>query len=98
MAEAAGGDVAQPVQVLHDKRIAEPELRHVAGAIGLAELGEALGAEDRDQRVARQHPQDHEDDERDAEHGQRAEGQATNNVVEHGDRLAAAASSGQGFR
>ena len=43
-AETAGHDVAEPAQILHDQRVAEPELSHVAGAIGLAELGEALRA------------------------------------------------------
>ena len=33
MAEAAGQDVADPAQVLHDQRIAQAKLRHVAGAL-----------------------------------------------------------------
>ena len=51
-----------------------PSSRHVAGALGLAELGEAFRAEDRDQRIAGQDAQHDEHDDRNADHRQRPEG------------------------
>ena len=76
-------DVAEPAEILHDQRVAEPELRHVAGAIGLAELGKALGSEDRDERIAGQDAQHHEHDDRHADNGQRPERQPTDDIGVH---------------
>src|SRR6266481_2523334 len=74
MPEAAARDIPDPAQVLHDQRVAQTELRHITGALSFAELGVALRAEDRHERVARQNPQHEEDDDRNADHGERAEG------------------------
>ena len=60
-----------------------PSSRHVAGALLLGELGEALRPEDRDQRIAGQDAHDHEDHDRHADHGQRAERQPAGDVAIH---------------
>ena len=58
------------------QRVAQPELRHVAGALLVGQPGEAIRAEDRNQRIAGQHAHDDEDEDGNAEHGQRTQGQA----------------------
>jgi hypothetical protein len=45
-----------------------PKLGHVARAFLVGELGEALGPEDRDQRIAGQDSHDDEDHDRHADH------------------------------
>ena len=77
-------DVADPAEVLHHQRIAQAELRHVAGARLGRELGEAFRAEDGDQRVARQDAQHEEHDDGNAEHRDRTEGETTQDVAVHG--------------
>src|SRR5207248_11236930 len=94
-AEIAAHDVAEPMEILHDERIAETEIGHVAGALDLGEFGEALGAKNRDKRVARQDPQDGEDDDRDPEHRQPAEHQPPHDIAVHEGRLRVAAGGGQ---
>ena len=96
-AEVAAHDVAEPMEVLHDEWIAETEIGHVAGALGLGQLGEALGAKNRDKRIPRQDPQDGEDNDRDAEDRQPAEYQPPHDIAVHGGRLRVAARAGQGF-
>ena len=86
-AEIAAGDVSDPGEILHHERVAQPELRHVVGALRFAELGKAFRAEDGDQRIAGQDAQDHEDDDRDADHRQRAEGQSADDVAVHQQAL-----------
>jgi len=66
-AETAGGGVAHPVPVLHDRRIAQPELNHAAGPFGGTDFDIALRPEQRDQRIARQYSHHHEDDDGHAE-------------------------------
>ena len=75
------------MEVLHDEWIAETEIGHVAGALGLGQLGEALGAKNRDKRIPRQDPQDGEDNDRDAEDRQPAEYQPPHDIAVHGGRL-----------
>ena len=74
-----------PIQrkVLHHQRIAQTKLRHVAGARLGRELGEALGAEDRDQRIARQDAQHEEHDDGNAEYRDRTEGETTQDIAVH---------------
>jgi len=67
LAEPPGRDVAEPAHVLHGQRIAEPEIRHDADAVRGAHLRVPLDAQDGDERVAGQDPEDHEHAERDAE-------------------------------
>src|SRR5436305_1818894 len=86
------------MEVLHDERIAETEIGHVAGALDVRELGEAFGAKNRDERVARQDPQDGENDDRDAEDRQPTEYQPPHDIAVHGGRLRVAARAGQGSR
>ena len=74
MAEIAANDVPHPAEVLHHQRVAQPKLRHIAGAVRRAQFGEPLHAEDGNKRVARQDAQDHEDQHRDGEDGHHAEG------------------------
>ena len=76
-----------PAQVLHHSGIAQAELRHVAGALFLGELGQALRAEDRDQWIAGQDAHHHEDDDRYADHGKRAERKPARNVAVQGASL-----------
>ncbi len=71
------------MQVLHRQRVAQAEVSHVARALGLADPGEALGAEDRHQRIARQDTQHDEDDDRDADHRNHPEGEPTDDVAVH---------------
>ena len=82
-AEIAARDVLHPAPVLQPQRIAEAERGHVVGALGLAELGEALRPEDGDQRIAGQDAHHHEHDDRDADDRQRTKDQTTQDVAEH---------------
>ncbi len=83
-AEIAAQDILHPGQVLHPERVAQTELRHVVGAILVAELGEAFRPEDRDQRIAGQDAHHHEDHDRDGHDRQRPEAQAPGDVAIHG--------------
>ena len=82
--EVTPGNVLDPMQILHEKWIAQPELRHIMCSLRLAELGEALGAEDGNQRVSREDPQHDEHDDRYACDGQRTKGETTDNIAVHG--------------
>ena len=79
----AAQDVLHPVQVLHPQRVAQAEVSHVVRALVLGELGEALGAEDRDQRIAGQDTHHDEDHDRDADHRNHPEGEPTDDVAVH---------------
>src|SRR5215471_8937865 len=83
MAEATAQYVADPAQILHDQRVAQAKLRHVAGALFRCQLGEPLGAEYGDQGIAGQNAQHEEHDDRDAEDRECAERKATNDIAVH---------------
>ena len=83
MAHAATEDVADPAQVLDDQRVTQTKLRHVACAHFRRELGEALGAKDGYQRIARQHAQYEEHDDGYAEYRDRTEGETTQDIAVH---------------
>ena len=87
MTKTAAEDLTHPTKILHDQRIAQAELRHVAGTRLRRELGEAFRAEDGDQRIAWQHAQHEEHDDRDADHRDRTEGETTQDVAVHKQRV-----------
>src|SRR2546430_15737288 len=62
-AEAAGADVHEPAAVLDGQGSAEPEVGHDPYAIRCRHPRVALHAEDGHERVARQGPEDYEEDE-----------------------------------
>ena len=84
MAEIAAGNVPHPMQVLQPQRVAQAELRHVAGPICRAQFGEPLHPEDGDERVARQDAQDREDQHRDGENRHQPESQPAHDIAVHG--------------
>src|SRR6185312_12652588 len=83
-AEIAVEDVADPASVLHNQRIAEAQLLHVAGALLDGEFGQAFRPEDGDEGIARQDTQHHEHQDRHGNDRDRTKGQTTGDVTVHG--------------
>ena len=73
LAELTGGDVPQPLQVLHGQRSREAQVLHDARAVRRRHLGVTLHAENGHQGIAGQDAQHHEDDQ--GHPDQRAEGE-----------------------